>query len=77
MGLFAFRRMQEREAAAKAVASAPKPAETKAPRMGKKYTAEVKLWYQTLAFSSDKWSASPVEVRRNWVIKMINIPFIP
>ena len=39
MGLFAFRRMQEREAAAKAVASAPKPAETKAPRKRKRVKA--------------------------------------
>ncbi len=40
MGLFAFRRMQEREAAAKAVASAPKPAETKAPRKRKRVKAD-------------------------------------
>ena len=40
MGLFAFRRAKEREAAAQAVASASQPAETKAPSKRKRVKAD-------------------------------------
>ena len=48
-----------------------------APSSGKKYTAEVKVWYHCRASSSPRKSGLPDESSMNLVMKTTRMPFMP